>query len=94
MCPVAPQLPGASGHLLQDMLVKLDTAPEQQLQGPRGAAAALLAGGSCASQEHGAPVRRTLRNLGPLGEFLLGKWQEEEAHEQVLMARAAQLRLS
>ena len=82
------QLPGVSGHMLQDMLVKLHTAPEPQLQGPRAAAEALLGPQGTATQQPPQP-QRSLPALGPLGELLVGRWREEDAHERALMARAA-----
>jgi len=34
---------------------------------------------------------RTVENLGPLGEFLLGQWQEEVISEQALLARGSRV---
>lgn len=34
---------------------------------------------------------RAVPSLGPLGEFLLGKWTEEVAHERALLARMGAL---
>ncbi|GAX80301.1 hypothetical protein CEUSTIGMA_g7739.t1 [Chlamydomonas eustigma] len=80
---IEKMMPGYSSRVLQDMLVKLNTASESQLQAPRAAAQALLRG----QQQQ----QRQVSPLGPLGEFLLGKWSEEEAHECALMARAGKI---
>lgn len=68
-----------------------------------GGAGAALAGGTLGSgsghsnhhphpPHHHSPLRppaRVVPELGSLGEFLLGRWQEEEAHERVLLARGS-----
>ena len=79
------QLPGASSQALRNILVKLESTAEPGLQAAKAAAATLLASGPTAHQQ------RTLPHLGALGEFLLGKWQEEDAHEQALLAMAGQV---
>ena len=81
------------------MMVKLSAANpfDQRLAGPRAAAEAVLGpphsaspGGSRASA---APSRQGAGGeaLGPLGEFLLGRWREDEANERALMARAGRM---
>ncbi len=75
-------MPGSSSQVLQNIFVKLKTCPDQQLQGVK-IAAGILSGSS--------PIEypsRVLPNLGTLGEFLLGKWQEEEVHERIMVMRA------
>ena len=59
---------------------------------PAGAAFSLQAGGSAAGTSSGGPSaqqqqQRAVPELGSLGEFLLGRWMEEEAHERALLAR-------
>lgn len=49
-------------------------------EGPRAAG-----GGSGMSTR---TPQRNVPDMGPLGEFLLGRWREEEAHELVLLARS------
>ncbi len=48
-------------------------------------------GGRPAPSSCGAPAahaqQRAVPELGSLGEFLLGRWMEEEAHERALLAR-------
>lgn len=78
-------LPGVSSLILQDMLAKLHTCTDDSLQGAKAAAAALHSNGGQAGQGQSS---RTLPRMSVLGEFLLGKWQEEEAHERALLARA------
>lgn len=90
-------MPGACSSLLQELLIKLSTGPDREpaLQPARTAASALFGAGSTPSgQGNGAAMPgRKVGPLGPLGEFLLGRWQEEAAHERVLLARAAKLPL-
>ena len=66
------------------MLVKLHTSEDPLLQTPRGAVAA-IAGGMVAG---GQQQQRTIPPLGALGEFLLGRWREDDVRERVLMAQA------
>ncbi|KAG2433816.1 hypothetical protein HXX76_008173 [Chlamydomonas incerta] len=56
----------------------------------RGAAARPPAayGSGAAAAAGGGGVPRAVPDLGPLGEFLLGRWREEEAHELALLARS------
>ncbi|GIM00476.1 hypothetical protein Vretimale_5227 [Volvox reticuliferus] len=65
--------------------------------GPAGSGAAASGGrGSTGSSANGslagAPISygqtRSVPDMGPLGEFLLGRWREEEAHELVLLSRS------
>ncbi|GLI67977.1 hypothetical protein VaNZ11_012179 [Volvox africanus] len=65
--------------------------------GPAGSGAAASGGrastGSSANGSlAGAPISygqtRSVPDMGPLGEFLLGRWREEEAHELVLLSRS------
>lgn len=88
------QMPGASSQLLQELLVKLSAAPDAQLRGSKTVASTLLGaagdvGSGAVEQRPGkaAAPSRAVPGLGPLGEFLLGKWQEEVAHEKALLAR-------
>lgn len=64
---------------------------------PASAAATAVRGEGAAAQPPAAPaaagaalggVPRAVPDLGPLGEFLLGRWREEEAHEVALLARS------
>jgi len=84
-------LPGSSSHLLQEIMVKLATSGEPALQPARAAACSLLAGSSSGAGDGAQQQQRAVPSLGPLGEFLLGKWQEEVAHERALMAKAQYL---
>jgi len=64
------QMPGASASLLQELLAKLQ-APQGGKQGQGGQ-----------EVQQGSLLRaRTTGSLGPLGEFLLGQWQEEVVQE-------------
>ncbi len=62
-------------------------------QEPEHHAAAAAAGGTEGSVAAGggsgsSMSTRNVPDMGPLGEFLLGRWREEEAHELVLLARS------
>lgn len=45
------------------------------------------------TQDAAGPLlpERKVGGLGPLGEFLLGKWQEEVISEQALLVRGSQV---
>jgi hypothetical protein len=81
-------MPGTSAALLQEMMVKLAAASDPALEGPKASAAAVVAGQGAAGGPPGSLLpARTLGSLGALGEFLLGRWQEDVLHEQALMAK-------
>lgn len=100
----ASQAPGTSAALLQELLVKLATSQDASLAPSRAAAATLLSPTDPGAAGASAPQRavatgtvgfqlppRKVGSLGPLGEFLLGLWQEEEAIETALLARGQKL---
>ena len=64
------------------MLVKLHTSDDPLLQAPRGTVAAITGGTAAGSHQ------RTIQPLGALGEFLLGRWRQDDVRERVLMAQA------
>ena len=92
------QLPGSCSQLTHELLVRLAAATDPAVQPMRAAASALLGpqGGSGAHTQGGGaqggllPTRK-VGALGPLGEFLLGQWQQEAANEAALLARGAAL---
>ncbi len=82
-------MPGASANLLQEVMVKVSVASEPQLQAGNAAAGTLYRSSDAAALgpgqgQHKAPQGRAVPRMGVLGEFLLGLWQEEVAHEQRL----------
>jgi hypothetical protein len=93
-------MPGSSYRLLQEVLVRLSCSNDLDLQPLQAAAAALYTGQGAeddlsragTGKGAGTPVpsllqQRAVPELGPLGEFLLGKWNEQVAHERALLAR-------
>lgn len=91
------QLPGACAHLLHHTVVRLSSSTDTSLAAPRNAAAALLDGSqseysTAAAVAGGFLPARQVGSLGCLGEFLLGQWQQEAAHERALLARGRQLK--
>ena len=83
-------LPGSMSHLLQDLLSKLqaEAADKAPLQRTLAASRAALASSSQVVPVSASQNGTSLLPLGPLGDFLLGKWREDEANERALMARA------
>ncbi|KAF5839551.1 hypothetical protein DUNSADRAFT_525 [Dunaliella salina] len=81
-------LPGTSAQLLQQLIVKLVASTDPALANPRSVASTLLGGNNSSSDGSSQLLpARNVGRLGPLGEFLLGQWQEEVVTEQALLAR-------
>jgi hypothetical protein len=84
--------PGISARLMHTLFVKLavGSTDEPDLEHARAKASALLGGGSASGDATELPQRQA-PHLGALGEFLLGRWQEEAVHERALIASASAL---
>lgn len=81
-------MPGTTCQLVQDVMVKLSASNDPTLQPSKVAAVSLFSAQQQQDSRAGMGGRRTVPDLGPLGEFLLGRWQEEAAQERALLARS------